>query len=172
MLVVSGSAKTEDQYFRGLRSYSGNRAIDLTLVNRPKDPADVVRYAIGYARRAATDFDEVWCVFDVDDFDIAAAVRLADTAGLRLAVSNPCFELWLLLHHADCRGHCAGYADVVARLRRHVPAYDKTRLDFRSYVDGVGDAVKRARDLDTTGVEHQRNPSTGVWRLVETIMEK
>jgi hypothetical protein len=22
----------------------------------------------------------------------------------RLAISNPCFELWLLLHHRDCPG--------------------------------------------------------------------
>lgn len=169
--MVSGSARTEDQYFRGLRSHSGNRAIDLTLVRRPKDPADVVRYAIGYAGRASVDFDAVWCVVDVDEFDIGAAVREANRCGIHLAVSNPCFELWLLLHHADCRSHCAGYADVVARLKRYVPAYDKALLRFGDYARGVGDAVKRGRDLDPDGTGHEQNPSTTVWRLVETIME-
>jgi hypothetical protein len=98
-------------------------------------------------------------------------VSLANRQDVNLAVSNPCFELWLLLHHADCRSHCAGYADVVARLRKHVPAYDKTDLRFADYVAGVYDAVKRARELDPTGVDHARNPSTGVWRLVSTISE-
>ena len=44
-------------------------------------------------------FDEVWCIFDRDDhhrFD--EATRVAKKAGIRTAISNPCFELWLILH--------------------------------------------------------------------------
>ncbi|MFY1670744.1 RloB family protein [Plantactinospora sp. WMMB334] len=91
--------------------------------------------------------------------------------GVRLAVSNPCFELWLLLHHTECRSHCAGYPDLERRLRRQLPTYDKARLEFRHYAAGVGDAVDRGRRLDPTGVAHHVNPSTGMWRLAELIME-
>ena len=91
---------------------------------------------------------------------------------VNLAVSNPCFELWLLLHHTDCRSHCAGYDDVVRRLKKHVPAYDKARLRFDDYAGRVFDATKRAKDLDPTGASHDLNPSTSVWRLVEKIAEQ
>ncbi|PSL58061.1 RloB-like protein [Saccharothrix carnea] len=52
---------------------------------------------------------DVWCVVDVDNFDVAAAVEEADSAKVNLAVRNPCSELWLLLHFADHRAHLADY---------------------------------------------------------------
>src|SRR5690606_21628925 len=69
------------------------------------------------------------------------------------------------LHYAECRAYCAGYPDVVRRLKKHLPAYDKTRLDFRHYAAGVADAVKRAKDLDPSGTAYHRNPSTSMWQL-------
>ena len=80
------------------------------------------------------------------------------------------FELWLLLHHAECRSYCNGCADVSARLKRHLPDYDKTRLDFADHADGVSLAVTRAKALEPSGLDHAKNPSTGMWRLIETIM--
>lgn len=56
--------------------------------------------------------------------------------------------------------------DVKARLRKCLPGYDKTRLKFDQFADGVEQAVGRARVLDATGRDHRRNPSSGVWRLV------
>jgi hypothetical protein len=52
-----------------------------------------------------------------------------------------------------------------------VPGYDKARLNFADFAPGVDDAIKRARDLDPSGAEHRRNPSTNVWQLVERIRE-
>lgn len=131
----------------------------------------MVRYAVDYASRATGDFDEVWCVFDVDDFDIRRAQDEARRHRVQLGVSNPCFELWLLLHHTDCRDHLSGYQQAAARLRRHVPRYDKTDLRFADYEHGVDDAVNRARRLDG-GPGECPNPSTGVWRLAQQIMKE
>lgn len=44
----------------------------------------------------------------------------------------------------------------------------RRQLNFADYEERVADAVKRAKDL---GGDHTINPSTGVWRLVETITE-
>lgn len=109
---------------------------------------------------------------DVDEFDLGRAEAEARRHRVRLAVSNPCFELWLLLHHADCRSYCSGYQDVATRLRRHVLGYDKSRLTFADYAGGLAQASKRAKDLEPTGAEFGRNPSTNVWQLIETIMEQ
>jgi hypothetical protein len=138
--------------------------VDIKVVQRPKSPQEIVAYAAKYLDRATGDFDEVWCVFDVDDFEIGSAVQRAGRAGLELAISDPCFELWLLLHHEDCRAFQNGYKDVVRRLKKHVVGYDKTRLTFADYTDGVADAIRRAEKLGGTG-----NPSTGMWRLAMRI---
>jgi hypothetical protein len=131
------------------------------------DPISLVRHAARLAGHRGEKFEHIWCVVDVDQFDIATAEREAARHGVELAVSNPCFELWLLLHFEDCTAHLDGYPGAVQRLRRHVPAYDKTRLNFRDLANGVPAAVKRAKGLDP-----ERNPSSGVWRLVERVMEQ
>lgn len=46
--------------------------------------------------------DQVWAIFDRDEhprFD--EAVALCEQGGVRVARSNPCFELWLILHVQD-----------------------------------------------------------------------
>ena len=129
------------------------------------------KYAVAYAERSAKDFDEVWCVVDVDEFDLSSTFQVARRSGVKLAVSNPCFELWLLLHHEDYHGRLEQCAAAYRRVKKHVPAYDKTRLDFEQFECGVTHAVQRAKELDPNGVGHDRNPSTGVWRLVERMTE-
>jgi hypothetical protein len=59
---------------------------------------------------------------------------------------------------------------VLAKLRKHVPDYDKSHLDFGDFYAGIADAVTRAKKLDPTSEQYGKNPSTSVWRLVETIM--
>lgn len=169
ILVYTGGLRTEPAYLTGLIRHSGRLGVAVTVKSKGLDPRQLVHHAAAFVRRSRELFDEVWCVVDVDEFDVGVAVTEARRAGVHLVVSNPCFELWLLLHHAGCRSHCAGYEDVVVRLKKHVPAYDKARLDFADYAPGIGDATKRAKEL---GGDHTQNPSTGMWRLVETIKEQ
>ena len=166
-LVWCGGVRTERDYFDGLKKALGNPRITVELRGKGKAPVQIVQAAADLRDRRPGKFSQVWCVVDVDQFDLTDAVTEAGRREINLAVSNPCFELWLLLHHTECRAHCDGYADVVARLKKHVKAYDKARLNFADYADGVTRAVKRAKDLG----DHTTNPSTGVWRLVETITE-
>lgn len=135
------------------------------------DPHTVVRYAAGLRNQAGDSYDEVWCVVDVDDFDVAKAVTTARRAGISLAISNPCFEYWLLLHFEACAAPLPCYADVARRLRRHVPEYDKSALRFADYEQGVEGAVERAQELGhALATEHEHNPATGVWALVKKVL--
>lgn len=115
--------------------------------------------------------DEIWCVADVDEYDIGAAATAATRSGVELAVSNPCFEVWLLLHLCATTRQFADYRDVRKELNRVLPGYDKARLRFPDFSSGVGSAVTRARRLDeAAGAGTPPNPSSGVWRLVARIM--
>jgi hypothetical protein len=61
--------------------------------------------AANKARRERNDllaFEAVWCVCDVDQHaTLAAAREMAAKEAVGMAVSNPCFELWCLLHFDD-----------------------------------------------------------------------
>jgi RloB-like protein len=172
ILVVCGAEKTESDYLNALKQQQGLRG--LRVVPQPrgkgKDPEKVVRQALQLDADSADRYDEVWCVLDVDTFDLDPAVRIARTAGVRLAISNPCFELWLLLHREEC-GASLTTAQAKARLRKRVREYDKARLDFGDFAAGVDNAVERSRRLHD-GATVGTNPSSGMWKLVEMIMKE
>lgn len=143
-----------------------NPAIRVVIKKKRVDPANLVAYAVRLRDNDADSFEEVWCVVDVDDFDLEPAVTLAARESILLAVSNPCFEAWLVLHFANQTAPLTCYAEAERVLRRFVPDYCKSRLDFGRYVDGVDRAVERARKLAEPGQEHVTNPASGVWPLV------
>jgi hypothetical protein len=175
VLIVIGAERTETAYLKGLRDHLGRAAVAMKLVEKPCAPDQLVEHTIDTF--PCREFDEVWCVTDVDHFEreggkVTTALAKAEKAGIGVAVSNPCFELWLLLHHDDCSAHCVDCDAVQTKLKKYVPAYDKTRLRFRDFAGGVDQAMTRAKKLDPTGTDHRCNPSTGVWRLVAAVLER
>ncbi len=102
---------------------------------------------------------------------MAAAAAEAAQLKVNLAISNPCFEVWLLLHHDKCEARLANCRETTQRLRKHLPGYDKARLKFKDHAIGLDDAIERSRQLDPSGEDHSKNPSTGMWRLVERILQ-
>lgn len=172
LLVVCCGGRTEKQYLDGMRRHFRNSPVRIEVRPSALSPSQLIEYAKTVRQRDPDGFDEVWCVFDVDDYaeDIAKAVPVARRAKISLAISNPCFEFWLLLHFAD---HCAWLKDpaaVKSKLCRHLSGYDKTRIDFAAFVPGIPDAIERGRRLTDSGRTHVDNPSTTMWRLAATIV--
>lgn len=170
LLVVCCGKRTEPDYFRALKGHLRNPAVQVRLTAKVCAPRDLVEYARKIAPAGVDEFDEVWCVVDSDEFDIEPAAALAKELDVQLAVSNPCFELWLLLHCQDCTAPLCNAKGVLRQLTRRVPGYQKNGLRFADFEPGIMDAVRRAECLDPTGCDHGRDPSSGVWRLVCLIM--
>jgi hypothetical protein len=157
-------------YLNGLRRRARNSAITVRIKKKPVSPAQLVAYTAQLWKESREDFDAAWCVFDVDEFqDIQRAVTDARRAGIEVAVSNPCFELWLLLHFRDLNRQAGTYRELLPYLKRHLPDYDKAKLEFRWFEDTWRRAVDRARELTPRGREHEINPATGVWPLAAII---
>ncbi len=168
--MFCGGLKTEPAYLDGLRALARANSKVLAVQARGVSPAQLVARAARVLEDNPGFYDETWCVFDVDDFDLQGVAAQAKQAGIRLAVSNPCFELWLVLHHDEHRA-VVSCDKIAERLRQLVPRYDKTRLRFTDFAHGVEAAVERAQKLEPSGEKHDINPSTGVWRLVERIVQ-
>jgi len=94
----------------------------------------------------------------------------AKANNLNLAISNPCIELWLLLHFDDPPG-IDTVDGFINKLKQHIPGYDKS-VDFSQYEIEYQRAVRGAKSLDDRAIEigdPGRNPTTGMWRLTEEI---
>jgi len=180
-LIFCEGEVTEPAYFIGWRRFLRNRLIEITISPEGGDPLRLVQGAISakeIAQRAAKKerdqnllYDEIWCVVDVDNHArLAEARRTAEQHQINLAVSEPCFELWGLLHFQNQTAfiECSAVQDA---LRRHLPYYEK-RLDFDTIQPAYEQARGRAIAL---GEQHARtdggsNPSTNVWQLVDSLL--
>ena len=108
--------------------------------------------------------------------DLDEALRLAaSNSHTKLTVSNPCFELWLLLHFEDWRSYPTS-ADARTRLADWLPNSAK-QLDLRDRAvagmfDQVDAAIHRAVRLEPDGAAstiRKRNPSTSVRELLLSL---
>jgi RloB-like protein len=181
ILIVCEGRVTERKYFLDFRHFVKNPRVHLEIAREHGVPKTVVETAIRIRDKAKQEakhqrddnllWDEVWGVVDVDEHpNLEQAVALAKAQRIELAVSNPCFELWALLHFQEQRAHIERRKAREA-LQRHMPGYDK-ELNFASMCNGYNLAVTRAANLDQEAErddERMRNPTTGVPRLTESI---
>lgn len=168
VLAVTNGTSTEHAYLEGLRQELHTSGQYRLLVAVEKgSPLDAVR---GAARRRDTnDVDQAYVVCDVDEYPTAEPTREARQRGVALLWSNPCFEVWLILHHSDCTRHLENARKAEDLLGRHVKNWDKARLAFDDFRDGIPAAIERARQL---GNPPDANPSTAVWQLVEALRQQ
>lgn len=181
ILVVTEGEVTEPEYLRGYESACRNARVNIefgpehgvpkTLVELAKQSKQEAESRAKSEKDANLAYDSVWCVFDIDEHPaVGEAQQMARDNGIDLAISNPCFELWLLLHFRDNPG-MNDRTQVRAMLAKYVPDYDK-HVEYANYAAGYHEAVKRASRMDKAAEkagESNRNPTTGVYRLTESI---
>ncbi len=96
-LIVCEGEKTEPNYFRSFRVPKNVAEIDVQGLG--ENPSKLVKSA--KELREQEDYDQVWCVFDRDDWsleDFNNAIKNAEAQGFKVAYSNEAFELWYVLH--------------------------------------------------------------------------
>lgn len=102
--------------------------------------------------------DELWMVLDTDHLTrgphlrgIVRALQDAKKNGVQIALSRPCFELWLLLHHMEETQlpRLTNAREVESELRMQLGEYNKTNLKREHYpLSAVALACERAERLD------------------------
>jgi hypothetical protein len=177
----------ERGYFEAIRRSLQLPTARVFVTHAGSDPRSVVRAAIEareeqkYAGRWFPG-DSAWAVFDGDEHKDREgganwndALQLAEAHAIRLAVSNPCFELWYLLHYEDQTAHLTRQ-QAQRRLRTHVPNYDKAQRLFPTPLQVLTpEAIRRAAALaartEPELVGEHPNPSCGVYELVKLLLE-
>jgi hypothetical protein len=184
LVVFCEGERTEPEYLDALKRQPSVRdvaAVDLRVETGQGGsvPRTLVALATEARRRAINEeaeIDEFWCVFDVEwprnHPGLEEAIQQAHANGIELAVSNPCFELWLILHFRD---HGAWLDNNQARrLRRQLDGSGDKGLDAASYMPLTADAARRAAELDRRHLRDDTvfphdNPSSGMHRLLVAV---
>ncbi|TDW15107.1 RloB family protein [Kribbella kalugense] len=178
ILIFCEGEASEPDYIGALKSVPqirSNTAINLVIDPSSAVPLKLVEKAVARKQRDS-EIDECWCVFDVEwpshHPNLDRALRLADAEGINVAVSNPCFELWLILHFQSQTGFLDNRA--AEALSTQLDGRQGKRIDGTKYMSLRHDACARAsalaerHDRDGTAFPND-NPSSSMHRLLATI---
>jgi hypothetical protein len=109
---------TEKDYFDYIRKSLANTPLKLDVEAVGKSPSFLLQRAIKLrnedrleARRnndRANVYKQVWVVTDTDEFaeELARLFSVASSEGIDLIISNPCFELFMVLHDYAHGAYC------------------------------------------------------------------
>lgn len=184
LLIFCEGKRTEPEYLEALKRQPAIHdvaAVDLRVEtgHGGSVPKTLLSMAVEARRRAVDEdgeIDEFWCVFDVEwprnHPDLKEAIESGRREGIELAISNPCFELWLILHFQDHTKWSVN--EDVRRLRRQLDGSTDKGLDAAKYMPLFADARRRASELDKLHRQNgtafpNDNPSSGMHRLIATV---
>ena len=180
--------KTEPAYFDAIKRLCSSTLISVEVVGGVGVPHTIAKKAVEYVkhelghgrRRPRSSFektDQVWAVFDRDTHPrFPESIALCKEHGVRVGQSNPCFELWLILHERDYNRY-EEREKMQAILQDLRPEYDKdggkvpdcdemvTRVD-QAEIRGASLLRQRRLAKDPYG-----NPSTTVCCLTREIRD-
>ncbi|XXT15629.1 RloB family protein [Sorangium sp. So ce429] len=182
-ILATEGAVTEPQYFRGLqeRGIVDRLRVKIEVIPTPLDagtsaPRHVLdRLSDVAARYNLIADDERWLIIDADrgwERHLPQVTRGALQKGFFVAVSRPCFELWLLLHVSDDVTSISTCADCSRALRMQLGRYNKSNLDMDRFPrSAVLDAIGRARALDPGGDRWPQSTGAHVHLLASRLLD-
>ena len=200
LIVIASEGKdTERIYFKALAKEYTNPRVHVHILERSVDeqnnssPEYVLKQLNNYkSQYELEDDDELWLVVDKDRWTEAMLSRVAtecsQEVAMHMALSNPCFELWLLLHLEDAASltpveqkQCmenrrkSKNADpyLKVRLRQKMGSYHESSYDVLTLIAHIEDAIERARVLDKNPNDRwPQTLGTRVYLLAESVMNR
>ena len=200
LIVIASEGKdTERIYFKALAKEYTNPRVHVHILGRSEaeqnnsSPEHVLKQLNNYKEQYELEADdELWLVVDKDRWTVAMLSRVAtecsQEVAMHMALSNPCFELWLLLHIEDAASltpeeqmlwmenrRKSKNADpyLKVRLRQKMGSYHESAYDALSLIVHVEDAIERAKTLDKNPTDRwPQTLGTRVYLLAERVMNR
>ena len=200
LIVIASEGKdTERIYFKALAKEYTNPRVHVHILERSEDeqnnssPEHVLKQLNDYkSQYELEDDDELWLVVDKDRWTEAMLSRVAtecsQDVAMHMALSNPCFELWLLLHLEDEASltpeeqmrwmenrRKSKNADpyLKVQLRQEMGSYHEADYDALMLIKHVEVAIERAKTLDKNPADRwPQTIGTRVYLLAKSVMNR
>lgn len=200
LIVIASEGKdTERIYFKALAKEYSNLRVHVHILERSENeqnnssPEHVLKQLNDYKSKYDLEADdELWLVVDKDRWTEAmlshVATECSQEVAMHMALSNPCFELWLLLHMEDAASlsleeqeqwmknrRRSKNADTYlkVRLRQKLGSYHESSYDALTLIAHIEDAIERARALDKNPTDRwPQTLGTRVYLLAKSVMNR
>ena len=182
VLVVEGHNVTETLYFRQFNRPHTGYSIKVLASGSSTDPegmlANLDRFWLTNDLNPEKG-DRGFIVLDLDCDDRKGRLikKLEEKSEIaHFVVSNPCFEVWFLLHFRYTTHALNGSAETIRELRRYISDYEKNR-DISEILAGQTDtayenAKKLIRYFEENGARwpsNECNPRTDIPEILDII---
>lgn len=171
LIVIASEGKdTERIYFKALAKEYSNPRVHVHILERDgieqnnSSPEHVLKQLNDYKEQYELESDdELWLVIDKDRWTDAMLSHVAKECAqddyMHVVLSNPCFELWLLLHLVDAtlltpkerqqwmenrRKSKNAEPYLKVRLRHEIGSYHESNYDARILIKNIEVAIERA----------------------------
>ncbi|HPH97265.1 MAG TPA: RloB family protein [Anaerolineaceae bacterium] len=191
IIIAAEGEKTEKIYFDGLKDYYKNPRVHVEVLDHllpGSEPEKIIltldAFRSEYKLRKG--YDLLWLVIDVDRWrqKLAFVAQQCLQKQYYLAVSNPAFEIWLLLHIRDLASYPANVLAeflenrktgdrtcVSLELLNLLGGYNKTNPDMAYFAPRVQNAIENGRAADPNPESRWPNqPGSRVYLLAEKIV--
>ena len=185
---------TEEIYFEELKSSEifDDALIFLHLLKRPKsDTRSAPNHVFKKLKKEAKDEynfkdgDELWMIIDTDRWknipEIIAECK--KETNMFVAVSNPCFEFWLLLHLKDISEFSENELELILKndkvtskknyidlkITEILGSYNKSNPKPELFLPSINLAIERAKELDKNSEEYPKKLGSHVYKVVEKL---
>lgn len=150
-MIVCEGKNTEPSYFRKFKLTSAT----IKAIGDGYNTTSLVAQAIMLSKQNF--YDQVWCVFDKDQFsanDFNNAITIATANHFGVAYSNQAFEYWLILHFEDHQGGGMNRTEYDKAINNYIKSlgitYDgkKSKIitdDFFEILNGFDPVTKSSR---------------------------
>ncbi|MEX2381592.1 MAG: RloB family protein [Opitutales bacterium] len=177
-VVATEGYRTEPIYFESFNPDPGEGSIRFEILNHrhKNNPSDLLARLVEFREKKKPGSGaDYWMVFDKDEWSseqLDGFCAAARRQKVNIALSNPCFELWLYLHLGDNRPFFTR-GEISTALESRLGAYSKDCYDLDTICRGVEDAIRRAKGLDSApAASWPREQGTWVYRLMEEVQRR
>ncbi|MEH1863972.1 MAG: RloB family protein [Nostoc sp.] len=188
ILIACEGSKTEPIYFNSIRNELRSSTLDIIVLphQNKTDPRSIIERLIEERQQRKDNQqwsteDEAWAVFDGDEHieksleNWQSAINRATSQKINLAITNPCFELWYLIHFQD---HFAqiNRDRLVNLLGKHIPNYDKSMCLYPKPLKSLTEqaiqrAEKMAKEIERNELSEHSNPCcSGLPKLISSLL--
>ena len=192
VVIASEGRCTESIYFSAVKEQLRAPNVHVEILARDSNessPESVHAQIADFMREYnIEDDDELWLVIDRDRWHERMLSQVAQLCSqnshLHFCMSNPCFELWLLLHLEDIREYDESTANELAmnrknkagvtwlkkRMRDLLGSYSESSYNALCLLSNVPKAMSIARELDINPTDRwPQSVGTRVYLLMDSI---
>lgn len=193
VVIASEGRCTESIYFSAVKEKLRAPNVHVEILARDSNessPESVHAQIADFMREYnIEDDDELWLVIDRDRWHERMLSQVAQfcsqNSHLHFCMSNPCFELWLLLHLEDIREYDESAANELAmnrknkagvtwlkkRMRDLLGSYSESSYNALCLLPNVPKAMSIARELDINPTDRwPQSVGTRVYLLMDSII--